>query len=148
MSSFIFCEYVPLWPRPCHRGRSIQTDERSANKNASRAKGTPAARAQAKTRTERKKRTVAQALTGTSQFSAKICSRISHGSIYAGRSAQKINSRARGAITSHGTHPHTKLINHLARNRSVTSHSSLTRRMDTQTPPGGDFRPYSGRTRR
>ena len=36
---------------------------------------------------------------------------------YAGRSAQKINSRARGAITSHGTHT-------LARNSSIVSHET------------------------
>ena len=36
---------------------------------------------------------------------------------YAGRSAQKINSRARGAITSHGTHT-------LARNSSIASHET------------------------
>ena len=63
---------------------------------------------------------------------------------YAGRSAQKIISRAQCNHLARNPHFRTKLINYLARNPLVISHVSLTHRMNTQTPPRGDFEPYSG----
>ena len=68
--------------------------------------------------------------------------------IYCSKCTKNKFARARCNHLARDSHPRTKLINHLARNPSVTSYSFLTRHMNTQTPPGGDFQPYSGRTRR